>query len=73
MEHATAFTDRARHLLAELMAHENVSCNELSRRSGVADTTIGRFLKGGLVPTLDCYERMLAGLGVSPTLDLQPA
>lgn len=53
------------------MSQEGVSAKELSRRSGVPDTTILRVLKGERIPSFDTYERILAGLGVVPVLDIR--
>jgi len=38
---------------------------ELARRSGAADTTIGRIERGGLDPTVKMAGRILAALGLS--------
>lgn len=66
-------SEHARQLLGELMDHENVSCRELSKRSGVADTTILRILKGERDPSLSTLETIFAGLGVELVLDVRPA
>lgn len=62
--------EEGRELLERLMLEQNMSAKRLARLSGVNDTTILRALKGQMMPSLDVYGRMLAGLGYRVDLEV---
>lgn len=65
-------SDQAVDILKELMAVEGLSAIGLSAKSGVPQPTISRVLRGDRIPTLDTFERMLAGMGVRASIEIEP-
>jgi transcriptional regulator with XRE-family HTH domain len=58
-----AFPETARVLLIELMTTEKLGPSELSRRSGIADRTIRRIVRGEQDPSLGTFSRLVEGCG----------
>lgn len=64
--------EQARLLLAQLLEQEGVSIYELAQKSGVSHMSIRRVLKGEQVATLDSFDRMLSGFGLTASIQVEP-
>lgn len=49
--------------LKQICDEEGISIYQLVQLSGVPDTTIRNWTNGGLMPTLENYEKVLEALG----------
>jgi transcriptional regulator with XRE-family HTH domain len=67
----TTLARAARDRLEQIMLDERLSAKEVERRTGVADTTIGRILSGKMVPSLDLYDKLMTGLGYDVRLTVE--
>lgn len=59
--------------LRRYMREQGISQNELSRRSGMAVTSINRFLTGGRDVKLETLERLIEAAGAKVELRPTPA
>jgi transcriptional regulator with XRE-family HTH domain len=64
--------DRLGALLREQRTDRKVSQSSLSRRTGVPQSAISRIENGAEVPSLERFQRILAGLGLRLELGLMP-
>jgi len=51
--------------LKELRKDKNVSILKLAKELGVSDTTVGRWEKGSIIPTIDNLKNIAIYFGVS--------
>jgi transcriptional regulator with XRE-family HTH domain len=59
-------------LLHQARARRGISQSALSRRTGVPQSAISRMEAGRETPSLERFQRLMAGLGLSPEVDLVP-
>jgi transcriptional regulator with XRE-family HTH domain len=58
--------------LREAREARGVSQSSLARRTGVPQPAVSRIESGAEVPSLERWTRLLAGLGLRPSIELEP-
>jgi transcriptional regulator with XRE-family HTH domain len=59
-------------LLKQRRTHKGVSQSSLARRTGIPQPAISRIESGREVPSLERFQRLVAGLGLKLDVDLVP-